>query len=66
MNSSDLEEGAVFSPGAAKFPEEINNALRQAESCSTEAGKFQLLLEMIFIDYGIMRKECTKQHPGCQ
>lgn len=44
MNSCDLGEGAVFSPPAAvKFPGEINNAPRQAESCSTKAGRFQSL-----------------------
>lgn len=62
MNSCDLGERVVFSPAAASmFPGEINNAPRQAESCSSEVGRFPalLLLEMIFTDYGIMRKECT-------
>lgn len=41
MNTHDLGEGAVFSPAAAvKFPREINNAPRQAESCGAEAGRF--------------------------
>ena len=42
MNTCDVGEGAAFSAAAAeKFPGEISSALRQAESCRAEAGRFQ-------------------------